>query len=308
MIRQRWLLTLVPAFVTLGVVVLMDYLNIITFTIVFHADVDVILLVSGIGASIFVAVWLGLRDRMEQLHAQNLLQARQEANAERIRFLRRLDHEMKNPLTAIRAALANLADIDDPTLRAEVLEGVNIQVLRLSRLVTSLRKLADMGSHPLERAAINLNDLLEEALLMGREEPGAETRELKLTINPPLPLVWGEQDLLLLCLYNLLNNAVKFTRPGDKIDLTAYPITVQDRPCVVIAVTDTGPGIPPSDIPHVWEELYRGQMTYGAPGSGIGLAMVKSVVERHGGWVTVRSQIDQGTTFTLTLPASDITE
>ena len=308
MMRQRWLWALVPAILTLGIVLVLDTLGIITFAIVLHADFDVILVVSGIGASIFVAAWLALRERMERLHRQNLLLARQEAIAERARFLRRLDHEMKNPLTAIRAALANLADIDNSTTHAEILEGINIQVLRLSQLVTSLRKLANMEAHPLEQARIDLTDLLEEAMLMAREEPGAEARDLQLIISQPLPSVLGEQDLLLLCLYNLLNNAVKFTRPGDKIELSAYPVTVRERPCVVIAVGDTGPGIPEDDIPHVWEELYRGQMTYGAAGSGIGLAMVKSVVERHGGWVTVNSTLDQGTNFTLTLPALDITE
>jgi two-component system OmpR family sensor kinase len=306
--RQRVLLILVPAILTLAVVLFLDSLGIIAFGIVLHADLDVILLVSGIGGSIFVATWLALRERMTLLRDQSLRQARQEAAAERIRFLRRLDHELKNPLTAIRAALANLADLDDPVLRAEVLDGINLQVLRLSQLVTSLRKLADMGSHPLEQSPIDLEALLEEAMLMAHEEPGADERDLTLTISRPLPPILGEEDLLLLCLYNLLNNAVKFTRPGDRIELSAYPVTVQEQTCARIAVADSGPGIPAEDLPHVWEELYRGQVTYGAAGSGIGLAMVKSVVERHGGSVTVVSTLERGTTFTLTLPAGDITE
>lgn len=306
MTRQRWLLIGVPAVLSMGVVWLLDRLGMIEFALVFHADVDVIILVAGIAASVSVAMWLVWQERMKHFHTSNLQQARQEATDERIRFLRRLDHEMKNPLTAIRAALANLAEIDDETQRAEILAGVEVQVLRLSQLVNSLRKLANIGSHPLEQSPIALNALLREAMLMAQEEPGAESRRLTLTVPQTMPSALGEPDLLLLCLYNLLNNAIKFTSPGDTIELRAYPSSEQEQQCVTIEVADTGPGIPPGDIPHVWEELYRGQVTYGAPGSGIGLAMVKSVVERHGGRATVHSQLGAGTTFTLILPAQDV--
>jgi two-component system OmpR family sensor kinase len=108
----------------------------------------------------------------------------------------------------------------------------------------------------------------------------------------------GDPDLLFLAVHNLLTNAFKFTQPGDRIEVRA----LEDGAAVVIEVADTGPGIPGNEIPHVWEELYRGQGARGIPGSGLGLALVRAIVERHGGQVALRSRQGQGTVFTLRLP------
>jgi signal transduction histidine kinase len=95
-----------------------------------------------------------------------------------------------------------------------------------------------------------------------------------------------------------MNNAVKFTQPGDTIEIRAF----EDGNQVVIEVADTGPGIPEEEISHVWEELYRGTGARGIQGSGLGLALVRAIVSRHEGDITLRSRPGEGTVFTVRLP------
>jgi len=117
-----------------------------------------------------------------------------------------------------------------------------------------------------------------------------------------LPHISGDWDLLFLAIYNLLDNAVKFTESGDTIEVRAF----EDGAYVVIEVAETGVGIPQEDLPHVWEELYRGECVRAVPGSGLGLALVRAIVERHGGQASVRSRAGQGTVFGIRLPVGDV--
>ena len=244
-----------------------------------------------------VVVWAAAGRRLDRA----LTEARQtQAEAHR-RFLRRLDHELKNPLTAIRVGLANLAGTPPRDERDRTLAGVEAQVSRLSKLASDLRKLADLETQPLERAAVDLNELLSEVVALAREQPEGEEREIALILPQapwPLPQVPGDRDLLFLALYNLLDNALKFTRPSDTIEVRA----VEDGRVVTVEVADTGPGIPEDELPHVFEELYRGRGARDTEGNGLGLALVRAIVERHGGTVTVRSREREGTVFTLHLP------
>jgi two-component system OmpR family sensor kinase len=228
-------------------------------------------------------------------------QANTYAADEHRRFLRRLDHELKNPLTAIRAGLANVAEMPPGEAHQEALASVNTQVLRLSRLSGDLRKLAELEVRPLEYSPVDVSALLKDAFNMAQEQPEAAERNLNLSIPHapwPLPNVQGDADLLLLAVHNLLDNALKFSRPHDTLELRAF----EDGANVVIEVADTGPGIPENNQPHVWEELYRGESGRGVPGSGLGLALVRAIAERHNGRVSLRSRLGQGTVFSLHLP------
>jgi two-component system OmpR family sensor kinase len=153
-----------------------------------------------------------------------------------------------------------------------------------------------------EHSPVDVPALLHEAFSMAQEQPGAAERHLNLSIPQapwPLPKIQGDPDLLLLAVHNLLDNALKFSRPGDTLELHAF----EDGAEIVIEVADTGPGIPEDEQPHVWEELYRGEGGRGIPGSGLGLALVRAIAERHNGRVSLRSRLGQGTVFTLRLPA-----
>lgn len=223
------------------------------------------------------------------------------ASEERRRFLRRLDHELKNPLTAIRAGLANLVEAPTSEARQDAYESIQSQAVRLSQLSADLRKLAELEIRPLERSPVDVGPLLEEVFAMAQELPGAEGKRFSLSIPRapwPLPRISGDQDLLFLAIHNLLDNAIKFTQQDNTIEVRAY----EDGAYIVIEVADTGPGIPDEDLPHVWEELYRGKSARGTSGSGLGLALVRAISERHGGQVNLRSRHGQGTVVSLRLP------
>jgi len=173
--------------------------------------------------------------------------------------------------------------------------------LRLSRLAADLRKLADLGTLDVESSPVDVGQLLQEVLEVAQERPKASQRTLNLSLPQapwPLPHVQGDQDLLFLAVHNLVDNAIKFTAPGDTIEIRGF----EDGDRVVIEIADTGPGIPEDEISLVWDELYRGQGARGIPGSGLGLALVRAIAERHGGEVNLRSRSGQGTVFTLRLP------
>jgi two-component system OmpR family sensor kinase len=234
---------------------------------------------------------------------RELADARTDAVEERRRFLQRLDHELKNPLTAIRVGLANLSGEPPADVRQEAMASVETEVLRLSRLISDLRKLAELETRPLEQASVDVAELLEEAVAVAREQPIVEERQVSLALPQapwPVPMILGDRDLLFLAFYNLLDNALKFTDAGDTVEVRAF----DDANAVVIEVADTGPGIPEDEIPRVWEELYRGRDARSVPGSGLGLALVRAVVERHGGQVKLRSRVGQGTVVRVTMPGN----
>jgi two-component system OmpR family sensor kinase len=109
--------------------------------------------------------------------------------------------------------------------------------------------------------------------------------------------------LLLLAIHNLLDHAIKFTSPGNTIEIRAF----DDSNAIVIEVADTGPGIPENEINRVWEELYRGERACGVPRSGLGLPLVRAIIEKHGGAIGLRSRPDQGTIFSVRLPVIENT-
>jgi two-component system OmpR family sensor kinase len=217
-------------------------------------------------------------------------------------LLSRLDHELKNPLTAMRAATANVSAGGPGVDRAAGLRSIEEQVLRLSRLTADLRKIADVESGSLDRRPVDLTALLEEAVDIAREQPAADRLELTLDLPRapwPLPKAPGDWELLSLVVGNLLDNAVKYTPPGGRVEVRAREAAGD----VVIEVADTGSGIEPEDLAHMWEELYRSPRARTVPGSGLGLALVRAVVERHGGTVAAESRVGRGTVVRVRLPA-----
>jgi signal transduction histidine kinase len=265
-----------------------------------RADVGTLLLLAGALLTLLALPAAAVGMHSARRRARDLDAARAACADDRRRFLRRLDHELKNPLTALRAGLANLSALPAGAQLDAARASVEAQVARLTRLVADLRKLAELERRPLERTPVDVGQLLAEAVELAQETPDrAVTLTLTLPQAPwPLPPVPGDRDLLFLACHNLLDNACKFTRPGDAIEVRAF----EDRRRVVIEVADTGPGIPEEDLAHVFEELYRGENARGVEGSGLGLALVRAVAGHHGGSVAVRSREGEGTAVTLRLP------
>jgi two-component system OmpR family sensor kinase len=244
-------------------------------------------------------IFLWNRNDKQKNNAMRALQ--QKSSEDRRRFLQRLDHELKNPLTAIQAGLSNIAYEPLEEYLAGEVSAVQAQVVRISRLVADLRKLAALEITPLETTTVNIADLLKDVVSVLEDQATIEERKLSLIIPNapwPLPEIQGDPDLLLLAIHNLLDNAIKFTTPGDTIEARAF----DDGRAIVIEVADTGPGIPAQEVQRVWEELYRGEQARGVPGSGLGLPLVRAIIEKHGGEVGLRSRPEQGTVFSVRLP------
>ena len=296
------------------------------------------LAVAGLVAGAAVAAPRLVRERVERARAEGAGAAQEAAAEEHRRFLLRLDHELKNPVTAIQAGLANLgaAITATPPTGAtgeaggtasagatgapggtasvgtggaprgqapEALRSVSTQVRRLADLVAELRKLAELETRPIERAPVDLADMLTEVHEAVGELPGTAERVVTLTIPQapwPLGTIPGDRDLLFLAIHNLVVNAVKFSQPGDRIEMRARDEGDQ----VVVEVADTGIGIPVEEVGQIWDELARGSAAAGTPGSGLGLALARVIVGRHDGSVWVRSRVGDGTVVGFRLPTA----
>jgi two-component system OmpR family sensor kinase len=242
-----------------------------------------------------------LRSRREHSFRRLLAEQTAETAHDRRLLLSRLDHELKNPLTAMRAALANVSASADGADRESGLRSIEAQVMRLSRLTADLRKVADVAGSDLDHRPVDVVALVEEAIDIAGGQPATAGRRLSVDLGAaPLPRVVGDPDLLAQALVNLVDNAIKYTSPGDRIELRA-----REAPgAVAIEVADTGPGVPEADLPHIWEELYRSPGARAVPGSGLGLALVRAVVERHGGTVEAQSWLGHGTVVRILLPSA----
>lgn len=223
---------------------------------------------------------------------QDAAAARQRAAVDAVersrrRFVQRLDHELKNPLTALLAALP-----EDGVARR--------QADRIRRLLADLRRVADVETAELDRAPVDIAAVLREAVESATADAGdGRTVRIDVPAAPwPLPAVAGDADLLLLAFYNLVANALKYTEPDDVIEVRAR----EAGPSIVVEVADTGPGIAPDEQDVVWEELARGGSAAGRPGSGIGLSLVRVIAARHGGSAGLRSRTGAGTSVQVTLP------
>lgn len=255
------------------------------------------LLLGGVLTLLGVAVVVFMTSAQRRADAA-LLRGQNEQQEDHRRFLSRLDHELKNPLTAIRVSLANI----DAESMADATQSIDTQTQRLSRLLGDLRKLSEVQSMPLERVPVDIAEVAAEAVEIAQELPEARDREFDLSFPRaprPLPAVAGDPDLLFLAVYNLAANAVKYSDPGDRIELRGS----EDEGTVVLEVADTGRGIPDDEHDSVWEELARGTHTRDVSGSGLGLPFVRAIIERHGGQIALRSRLGEGTVVKVRLPA-----
>ncbi len=234
-----------------------------------------------------------------------IAEAMRDMEQNRRNFLRRLDHEIKNPLTGLRASMVNLQEAQNKEERIRAADNAGRAVARLSRLLADLRKLSDLGERPIERSRVDVPDLLSDAVDAAHVLPAYDGREVSLLIPKvpsPFPSVIGDRDLLVLAVYNLVENALKFTSSDDSVEVRAS----EDGQAIVIEVADSGVGIPPEDQPKIFEELYRGSNARSTEGSGLGLALVKRIIALHNGQIRVRSSQAEprGTVFTIRLPVT----
>ena len=300
--KRVWPLLLLPIFLGILFKIIFAQGWVENSVVYLRVDLGTLSLLLGILIAIVLFTMWGMLIWQGRQYEGEFLQYQTKTAEERRQFLQRLDHELKNPLTAIQAALVNLDEESNQT----AIKSIKTQTLRLSRLVADLRKLAELETRLIERSPVNLTEILQEAVTIVQEQPESTERTLSLSLPQapwPLPNVEGDEDLLILALVNLINNAVKFSQPGATVEVRAF----EDAEMVIVEVADTGPGIPEQELPYVWQELYRGQGARGVQGSGLGLALVRAITDRHGGQVTIRSRLRQGTVVTMKLPVGDVT-
>ena len=218
-------------------------------------------------------------------------------------FVANVSHELKTPLTAIQGAVETLLDgaLSDTTHSRPFVESIAEETSHLRRLVDDLLTLAQVESRQaaLKRESIPLKAFLEEA--MARHQALAVAHQVSLTLETPESLspVPADRGQLAQAIGNLLDNAIKYNRPGGQVIVRASEADRQLR----IEVEDTGIGIPSEDLPRIFERFYRVDKARSREtgGTGLGLSIVKHVAEAHGGSVVVESQPHQGSRFTLIL-------
>ena len=225
---------------------------------------------------------------------------------ERIRreFFANLSHELRTPLTAILAYSETLLDgaIDDRENNLRFIEKVHKHAARMSELISDISDLSaiESGQVELRLGPIRLRSIVMEVFALTESRRGDCNTALSASI-PENIYVLADQTRLEQILYNLIDNAVKFNSPGGSVVVTAE----ESDSRVTIHVEDTGVGIPASDLPRVFERLYRADKSRSrsTEGTGLGLAIVKHLVQAHGGEVAARSEVGRGSRFSFTLPS-----
>ncbi len=228
------------------------------------------------------------------------------ADESRNSFVAQATHELRTPLTNIRLYIEQLTDDEhlDAQARGKAINVVSQEARRLERIVADMLSVSEIeaGSLKLRTGDVRLAELLKQ--LADDYKPQAAAKEILLTfdLSPKLPVLSGDRDKIVLAIHNLLGNAIKYTPAGGAVSLRAD--TGPDERSAVIVVSDNGIGIRPDECEKVFEKFYRAQdrRIAGITGSGLGLALAREVARMHGGDITLDSQIDKGSTFTLTLP------
>ncbi len=221
-------------------------------------------------------------------------------------FLTAASHAVMNPLTIIQSYLEIvLSDLRGglSDQQAGFVDTAHAAALRMHRLIDDLVELAalEMGAAELEMSAVQVGDLVAD--VCASFAPAAETGgiELSVAITPDLPRVQADPARLRNAVDAVVSNAVRLTPHGGRIRLTVS----QSDVCVVIGVEDTGPGIPSDRLDHVFDPFVRLSRRNGEPpgGAGLGLSLARRQIEAFGGHIKVSSAIDNGSSFSLVIPA-----
>jgi signal transduction histidine kinase len=215
------------------------------------------------------------------------------------RLIGTVAHELRTPLTAImgHVEIINSCRIDEEALWRRSLGFVAAETERLARLVEDFLSLSRLDRISIHRKPINLRVAVEEAISALFET--AEQNKVVPIIQAPIdiPFVLADPDRIRQVFLNLLDNAIKYA-PGSNLTVHLTP----EEGIVRVEVSDNGPGIPPDDLPYIFEPFRRGkQVAPGSKGTGLGLTIVRAILDQHGAPISVQSELGNGTTFTFSL-------
>lgn len=217
-------------------------------------------------------------------------------------FISNISHEIRTPLASLKALTETLQDgaLDDPPAARHFIDQIQVEVDALTQMATELLELSriESGRLLLDLRPVPPHDLLVSASKRMRLQAERAGLKLRVECANDLPSVNIDLQRLEQVLVNLLHNAVKFTRAGGEIVLSALAGHGEVR----FAVRDTGIGIPLEDVPRIFERFYRVDKSRTGSGTGLGLSIAKHIVEAHGGKIWAESVEGQGSTFFFTIP------
>jgi signal transduction histidine kinase len=180
--------------------------------------------------------------------------------------------------------------------------AINDEVKRLARMITEYLDITrlESGATPMRLSPVRAESLVERILIL--LDPAASARHIALVrrFDAGLPAILADTDLLSRAIENLVSNAIKYSPDGTAVTVSART----EGDLLLIEVADQGYGIPPADLERVFEKFYRVPRVQdaGTPGTGLGLSLVREIAELHRGSIAVRSEVNQGSTFTLRIP------
>jgi signal transduction histidine kinase len=251
----------------------------------------------------------GPQELQQLAEAFNSMANRLQTNLTQLRaFVANASHELRTPLTVVKLRAEALREgaLEEPEVALRFLSEIETEIDRLVRMVNDLLDLSRMeaGLDSGKRTLLNLGAIAHEVYETFSIRATRAEVSLNLDVEPGLQPVMGNEGQLRRVFYNLVENAIKYTPCNGQVEMLLRqgpnPNTVR------LLVRDSGPGIAPEHLPHVFERFYRAETTQPRPGvirgSGLGLAIAKSIVESHGGEIGVSSQIGNGTTFWADLP------
>lgn len=238
------------------------------------------------------------------LAADNALLYKQSMESTQIRdeVLRIVAHDLRNPLNTISLnaeILLREAEKENSDKVRKRTEMIKFSVQRADRLINDLLDVAkaQAGKIAIEKKSLDTDQLLDSVVKINRPEIENHGLTFEVKIERNLPQLFADHDRIFQIFSNLFGNAIKFTLKGGKISLKAE----KNNAYIKFSVTDTGPGIPSDQIPHLFEPFWQADKK-SRVGAGLGLAIVKGLVEAHGGTISVHSKTNQGTTFSFTIP------
>ncbi|HLJ73996.1 MAG TPA: HAMP domain-containing sensor histidine kinase, partial [Thermoanaerobaculia bacterium] len=240
------------------------------------------------------------------LTLNDLLARLQRAFDSQKRFMADASHELRTPVSIIQGeadVVLSRADRDVAEYRTSI-EIMRRAATNLTRIVQNLFLLArsDAGTYPITLSRFYLDEVLADCVRAMRSAAVSKRISLTCDCAAELPIV-ADEELVGRLFLNLIDNAVKFTPDGGTVTLRSF----RDGDHYAVEVTDNGPGIPPSDQPHIFERFFRGDRTRRRiGGAGLGLSIAKWITEVHGGTLQLKSSDTSGTTFVAVLPAGQI--
>lgn len=248
--------------------------------------------------------------RQSEARLEQMLVRERDARSEAELATRRRDevlglvaHDLRNPVHTITASASLLAgDILREDQWSRQLGIVQRSARLMDSLIQDLLTVSHLesGTFSVDRAAVDLRALLQEALELFEQQAREAGVVLECHVDPDAGLVMGDPIRLNQIISNLVGNAIKFTPTGGRVTVRA----VREPSRVVIAVEDTGPGIPPGELPHIFDRFWQAESKHRA-GAGLGLSISKAIAEAHGGLLEVQSTPGRGTTFDLTIPVEE---